>query len=301
MRCKQAWPTSSFLRLKTGFTIYLVLRVSCQPLIYYPHIRSSSKISPSTFLQLPRLAPWQALLSAALVVWSLRLGSFLAQRAIKAGGDSLFDQIKKEKVRFTGAWMAQATWVFVVGLPVYMSTVIRASARLPVCGADFISLALIACSFALEVVPDRQKSTWRQKKNRKINTRPLSFPREYGAGVISQLYGRIRHLDWSVWSRRILWRTTCLCSSCDRRKPSFDLCSTSTRVRHSTSRARRRKKFGDDQKWQEHKRRVFEHRPLPLYCDGKPCQRIVRWRRRTYRWRRGDVLLSVGFVETGSS
>ncbi|KAG2348000.1 hypothetical protein BDR05DRAFT_598529 [Suillus weaverae] len=38
-----------------------------------------------------------------------------------------------------------------------------------------------------------------------------------------------------------------------------------------------------------------------LYCDGKPCQRIVRWRRQTYRWHRGDVLLSVGFVETGSS
>lgn len=90
--------------------------------IYYPYIRSQGKITPSTFLQLSRLAPRQALLSAALVIWSLRLGSFLAQRAIKAGGDSRFDEIKKDKIKFTGAWMAQATWIFVVGLPVYIVT-----------------------------------------------------------------------------------------------------------------------------------------------------------------------------------
>ncbi|KAG1779135.1 DUF1295-domain-containing protein [Suillus placidus] len=183
---------------------------------------------------LPRLAPWQALLSAALVVWSLRLGSFLAQRAIKAGGDSLFDQIKKEKVRFTGAWMAQATWVFVVGLPVYMSNVIRASARLPVCGADFISLALIACSFALEVVPDRQKSTWRQKKNRKINTRPLSFPRDYVGefGIWTGVFGPAAFSGARPVSAAVATAAS----------PPL----TYVLLQH----------FGDDQKWQEHKRTV---------------------------------------------
>lgn len=68
-------------------------------------------------------APRQLLVTAAVVIWALRLGSFLAhvgglfllwchfiyfkQRAIKAGGDSRFDQIKKDPMKFTILWFAQ--------------------------------------------------------------------------------------------------------------------------------------------------------------------------------------------------
>ncbi|KAG1832571.1 hypothetical protein DFJ58DRAFT_847993 [Suillus subalutaceus] len=72
------------------------------------------------------------------------------------------------------------TWMFVVGLPFIsqayfslQSNVIPASAH-PLRGADFISLALIAGSLALEVTADRQKSTWRYDKQENN----LSFPRE---------------------------------------------------------------------------------------------------------------------------
>ncbi|KAG1733595.1 DUF1295-domain-containing protein [Suillus paluster] len=163
--------------------------------IYYPYIRSRGKISPSAFLQLPSLAPRQALLTAALVVWSVRLGSFLAQRAIKAGGDSRFDEMKKDKIKFTGAWMAQATWIFVVGLPVYISNVIPASAHPPLRASDFISLALIAGSFALEVVADRQKSTWRREKEEKQHEEPF---------ISRGLWGLSRHPNYvgelGIWT-----------------------------------------------------------------------------------------------------
>jgi len=68
-------------------------------------------------------------MTAAVGIWSVRLGSFLAtvsnsvapfavsfflmvsQRAIKAGGDSRFDQIKKQPKKFTYYWMAQGAHI----------------------------------------------------------------------------------------------------------------------------------------------------------------------------------------------
>ena len=63
-----------------------------------------------------------------------RLSPF--QRAIKAGGDSRFDEVKHQTGTFTAFWMAQglsadpclpacahslaASWVFLIGLPVYL-------------------------------------------------------------------------------------------------------------------------------------------------------------------------------------
>ncbi|KAG2133631.1 uncharacterized protein EDB93DRAFT_1093112, partial [Suillus bovinus] len=40
-------------------------------------------------------------------------------RAIKRMAIQRFDEIKEDKVKFNGACMAQGTWIFVVGLPIY--------------------------------------------------------------------------------------------------------------------------------------------------------------------------------------
>jgi Protein of unknown function (DUF1295) len=52
-------------------------------------------------------APRQLILTAALGIWSVRLGSFLFQRAMKAGGDSRFDEIKHQPTRFAVFWLGQ--------------------------------------------------------------------------------------------------------------------------------------------------------------------------------------------------
>ncbi len=63
--------------------------------------------------------------------------NFVVKRALKAGGDSRFDEVKHQPARFTFFWMGQgtflssapqsladrrhtATWVMIVGLPVYL-------------------------------------------------------------------------------------------------------------------------------------------------------------------------------------
>lgn len=115
--------------------------------IYYPTSLARGRSVGSLQLPVPfsdsrvQLAPRQLLLTASLVVWTGRLGAFLAQRAIKAGGDSRFDEIKRDKVMFTGAWIMQAAWVFVVGLPVYLVRISPSSAVIP---SQFITLFLIS-------------------------------------------------------------------------------------------------------------------------------------------------------------
>ena len=66
--------------------------------------------------------------------------NFVVKRALRAGGDSRFDEVKHQPCRFTFFWMTQgtfmsrppqnladsrhtATWVMIVGLPVYLVSV----------------------------------------------------------------------------------------------------------------------------------------------------------------------------------
>ncbi|KIM84218.1 hypothetical protein PILCRDRAFT_818555 [Piloderma croceum F 1598] len=134
--------------------------------LYYPSLKA--KYWHGANISIPPLssfAPRQLLLSAALGIWSLRLGSFLVKRALKAGGDSRFDEVKHNPAKFTAFWMAQATWILVVGLPVYLSNILPAGLHPPLGIRDYASLGLFAGSLLFEVIADRQKSAWREAKD----------------------------------------------------------------------------------------------------------------------------------------
>ncbi|PPR03077.1 hypothetical protein CVT24_012390 [Panaeolus cyanescens] len=136
--------------------------------LYYPSLKA--KFWDGLPVSLPAItsfAPRQILLTAALGIWSARLGVYLASRAIKAGGDSRFDVIKTQPGRFTYFWMAQATWVSLVGLPVYLVNALPKSVHPPLGTRDYFALGLFASSFLLEAVADYQKASWRRAKDRK--------------------------------------------------------------------------------------------------------------------------------------
>lgn len=63
--------------------------------------------------------------------------------------------------------MAQATWILVVGLPVYLCNVLPAGLHPPLGMRDYASLGLFAGSLLFEVIADRQKSAWRKAKDAK--------------------------------------------------------------------------------------------------------------------------------------
>ncbi|EGN98712.1 hypothetical protein SERLA73DRAFT_181316 [Serpula lacrymans var. lacrymans S7.3] len=228
--------------------------------LYYPTLKARFWDGiPMSFPPITSFAPRQLLVSAALGVWSVRLGSFLAMRAIKAGGDSRFDRIKHDPKKFTYYWMAQATWICLVGLPVYLTNALPAALHPPLGPRDYASVGLIAGSLMLEVLADRQKSAWRHRKDNKLHDEKF---------ITRGLWSVSRHPNYvgevGIWTG--VWAlSTASLQTAHYPIGSVVLAVASpvftyllTRYASGVPPLERAgdKKFGDDPKWQEYKRTV---------------------------------------------
>jgi steroid 5-alpha reductase family enzyme len=174
--------------------------------LYFPSIRA--KYWEGKNIPLPALtsfAPRQLLLSAALGIWSIRLGSYLAERAIRSGGDSRFDEIKHQPGKFTFFWMAQATWITLVGLPVYLANAVPSGVHPALAFRDFAALGLFAGSFIFEVTADRQKAAWRAARDTKQHDEKF---------ITSGLWSISRHPNYigevGIWTGIWALSTSCL-------------------------------------------------------------------------------------------
>ncbi|KAF5392206.1 hypothetical protein D9757_001438 [Collybiopsis confluens] len=228
--------------------------------LYYPILKESFVLR--TLRPLPPLssfAPRQLLLSAAIGVWSTRLGTFLVQRAFKAGGDSRFDEVKHQPAKFSFFWFMQATWVFLVGLPVYLANTLPPQAHPPLHVRDYAAFALFASSFIFEVLADHQKTVWRHNKDAKQHDEKF---------ITSGLWSISRHPNYvgevGVWTGIWGLSTAVLQTSYFPRgtvvaaaiSPLF----TYFLLRHLSGVPPLEKagnnKFGNDPKWGEYKRHV---------------------------------------------
>ncbi|KAG8968146.1 hypothetical protein FRC03_008499 [Tulasnella sp. 419] len=137
--------------------------------VYYPYLRDRFwlGVADAEFFSPKSLAPRQLLLNISLVLWAIRLGSFLLIRILKNGRDSRFDKIKIYPRKFLYYWVAQATWVALVGLPVWISNALPASAHPSLGNRDYFGLVLFIFSFLLEALADYQKSNWRRDRDSK--------------------------------------------------------------------------------------------------------------------------------------
>lgn len=95
-----------------------------------------------------------------VLVWALRLGSFLVRRVHQDGGDGRFDEIKQSAPRFLIAWTLQALWVFLTLSATLTS--ITSTTRPDVDVAFVIGIVLWVTGFALEVIADAQKRAFRK-------------------------------------------------------------------------------------------------------------------------------------------
>ena len=99
------------------------------------------------------------LLGVAIMVWAVRLGSFLFRRVRRDGGDGRFDQLKLDWLVFLRVWMLQGLWVTVTAGAALSAMTSGAKTDLGVVG--IVGAALWVAGFAIEVVADRQKSAFR--------------------------------------------------------------------------------------------------------------------------------------------
>ncbi|KAM5538481.1 hypothetical protein V8D89_007814 [Ganoderma adspersum] len=229
--------------------------------LYYPHLKAKywDRLPAATIPPVTSFAPRQILLNAALVAWSTRLGSFLFSRALKAGGDSRFDEVKHQPARFTFFWMAQATWVMIVGLPVYLVNTLSPAHHPRLGPLDYFSAALWAGSWLFEIVADHQKTAWRRAKDNKEHDEKF---------ITKGLWGISRHPNYV--GEVGLWTGLWLLSGGSLRSPFFSrsawlIAGASplltwfllTRVSGIPPlETAGDKKYGDDPKWQEYKRSV---------------------------------------------
>lgn len=96
------------------------------------------------------------LLWVLVVIWAVRLGTFLFRRIQKRGKDDRFDEIKPSFIRFLNVWTIQGLWVtFTVAAALVAITTAN---RKELDWFAIIGFLVWVLGFALEVVADSQKS-----------------------------------------------------------------------------------------------------------------------------------------------
>ncbi len=103
--------------------------------------------------------PRAVLLGALVVLWALRLGSFLYARIRHTEGDPRFERIKRSFIRFFMAWTLQGLWVLLT-LACALAAMTSASPK-PLGIFAAVGTALWLAGFAIEVAADNQKKKFR--------------------------------------------------------------------------------------------------------------------------------------------
>jgi steroid 5-alpha reductase family enzyme len=128
-------------------------------------------------------------LAVLVVIWAVRLGTFLFTRIKKAGKDDRFDELKPSFFRFLNVWTIQGLWV----------TFTMAAALVAITTANHKQLDLFALfgllvwviGFSIEVAADFQKSRF------------SADPANKGKFIQTGLWSRSRHPNY--FGEIVLW------------------------------------------------------------------------------------------------
>ena len=125
----------------------------------------------------------ELIVSLLVVIWSLRLSSFLYLRIHRTGKDGRFDQLKTSPIRFLVPWTLQGLWVFLTMIVVIVINSQADSA--PALGIwDGIGLSIWILGFGIEAIADNQKTVF--------NTEPENK----GKWIDSGLWSYSRHPNY---------------------------------------------------------------------------------------------------------
>ncbi|PFG18168.1 steroid 5-alpha reductase family enzyme [Propionicimonas paludicola] len=146
-------------------------------------------VTLATLLMVGSWEPRRILLAAVVLIWAVRLGSFLFGRVSRTGADDRFDEIKGSLPRFLGVWTIQGLWVSVTASAAWIA--LSSSAPLGIDVFAVVGLLLWAVGFAIEVIADRQKSAFR------------ADPANRGRFISTGLWSRSRHPNY--FGEILLW------------------------------------------------------------------------------------------------
>ncbi len=104
-------------------------------------------------------------LAACILLWTIRLGSFLFMRIHKAGEDKRFREIKPSSTRFFMTWTLQGMWVSICSMCAL--TAIASTNGVVQNSLFFIGLLVFVIGFVIEIIADMQKSNFRKDPKHK--------------------------------------------------------------------------------------------------------------------------------------
>ena len=152
---------------------------------------SLTYITVITFALLSSTAPdaRSFLLWALVVVWAIRLGTFLFRRIHKAGKDDRFDELKPSFIRFLNVWTIQGLWVTftIAAALVAITTTIRKELDILM----VVGFLVWILGFSIEVIADSQKSRF------------SANPENKGKFIQTGLWSRSRHPNY--FGEIVLW------------------------------------------------------------------------------------------------
>jgi steroid 5-alpha reductase family enzyme len=129
------------------------------------------------------------LLASLVIIWAIRLGSFLFRRIQKAGKDDRFDELKPSFFRFLNVWTIQGLWVTFTVAAALVAITSGNQKDLDVFA--IIGFLIWALGFAIEVIADNQKSRF------------SANPENKGKFIQTGLWSRSRHPNY--FGEIMLW------------------------------------------------------------------------------------------------
>ena len=122
------------------------------------------------------------IIGIAIIVWALRLGSFLFMRIHKDKKDGRFDSIKTSFSQFFMTWTLQGMWVFICSSAALIAIANPTGAVINI--VFIIGLLMFIVGFVIEVIADNQKTAFR------------SVPENKDLFINEGLWARSRHPNY---------------------------------------------------------------------------------------------------------
>jgi steroid 5-alpha reductase family enzyme len=129
------------------------------------------------------------ILAAMVIVWALRLGSFLFRRILRSGKDDRFDAIKPDFLRFLLTWTIQGLWVSFTAAAALAA--ISAQLKVSLDGYALVGALVWLAGLGIEAAADAQKSHFRKN------------PQNKGRFISSGLWSWSRHPNY--FGEILLW------------------------------------------------------------------------------------------------
>lgn len=129
------------------------------------------------------------LLMALVMIWAVRLGTFLFRRVHRVGKDGRFDELKPSFPRFLNVWTVQGLWVAFTAAAAWAAITSSAPKDLDIFA--LVGALIWLVGFAIEATADAQKDAF--SKN----------PANKGKFIQTGLWARSRHPNY--FGEIVLW------------------------------------------------------------------------------------------------